>query len=79
MRGDFIGAVGINKVARFREDPRDGRDDDDYYRVVGDDEGVFGCMSLLGCQDVCPKELSLQTQIAFIRRKMATKGLFSGK
>jgi len=34
-----------------------------------DDDGVFGCMSLLGCHDVCPKELPLQTQIAFIRRK----------
>lgn len=71
MREDFIGAVGINKIARFKADPRDQRDDQDYYNVVGNDEGVFGCMSLLGCQDVCPKELSLQTQIAFIRRKMA--------
>ncbi|MES9905946.1 MAG: fumarate reductase iron-sulfur subunit [Sedimenticola sp.] len=79
MRDGFIGAVGINKVARFRADPRDQRGDDDYYRVVGDDDGVFGCMSLLGCQDICPKELSLQTQIAFIRRKMAMKGLFPEK
>ena len=39
--------------------------------VVGDDAGVFGCMSLLGCHDVCPKQLPLQTQIAFVRRKMA--------
>ena len=74
MREDFIGAVGINKIARFKADPRDQRDDQDYYNVVGNDEGVFGCMSLLGCQDVCPKELSLQTQIAFIRRKMAFTG-----
>ncbi len=79
MRDGFIGAVGINKVARFRADPRDQRSGDDYYRVVGDDDGVFGCMSLLGCQDICPKELSLQTQIAFIRRKMAMKGLFLEK
>lgn len=71
MREDFVGAVGINKIARFRLDPRDVRIDADYYDVIGDDAGVFGCMSLLGCHDVCPKELSLQTQIAFIRRKMA--------
>jgi fumarate reductase iron-sulfur subunit len=75
MREDFIGAVGINKIARFRLDPRDMRDDADYYEVIGDDDGVFGCMSLLGCHDVCPKELPLQTQIAFIRRKMVSAGI----
>ena len=47
----------------------------DYYEVIGDDNGVFGCMSLLGCHDVCPKELPLQTQIAFIRRKMVREGM----
>jgi fumarate reductase iron-sulfur subunit len=75
MREDFIGAVGINKIARFRLDPRDARADADYYEVIGDDDGVFGCMSLLGCHDVCPKDLPLQTQIAFIRRKMVAEGL----
>lgn len=71
MREDFVGAAGINKVARFRLDPRDARSDEDFYALIGNDEGVFGCMTLLGCHDVCPKELPLQTQLAFIRRKMA--------
>ena len=75
MRKDFVGAVGINKIARFRLDPRDVRTDADYYELIGDDDGVFGCMSLLGCHDVCPKELPLQTQIAFIRRKMVKEGM----
>ncbi|MDD2885785.1 MAG: fumarate reductase iron-sulfur subunit [Dechloromonas sp.] len=75
MRPDFVGAVGLNKIARFRLDPRDQRSDDDFYELIGDDSGVFGCMSLLGCHDVCPKQLSLQTQIAFLRRKMARLGL----
>jgi fumarate reductase iron-sulfur subunit len=75
MREDFVGAVGINKIARFRLDPRDRRDDADYYELIGDDSGVFGCMSLLACHDVCPKELPLMTQIAFIRRKMVAAGL----
>ncbi|MEO8279472.1 MAG: fumarate reductase iron-sulfur subunit [Ideonella sp.] len=70
MREDFVGAVGLNKIARFRLDPRDGRSDDDFYELVGDDDGVFGCMTLLGCHDVCPKQLPLASQIAFIRRKM---------
>ena len=32
-------------------------------------------MTLLGCHDVCPKELPLQAQIAFLRRKMVKVGL----
>ncbi|MDR0233687.1 MAG: fumarate reductase iron-sulfur subunit [Zoogloeaceae bacterium] len=71
MRQDFVGAVGLGKIARFRLDPRDTRADDDFYELIGDDTGVFGCMSLLACHDVCPKALPLQTQIAFLRRKMA--------
>jgi fumarate reductase iron-sulfur subunit len=74
MREDFVGAVGLNKIARFRLDPRDTRTDADYYDLVGDDDGVFGCMSLLACHDVCPKDLPLQTQIAFLRRKLVGKG-----
>jgi fumarate reductase iron-sulfur subunit len=71
MRQDFVGAVGLGKIARFRLDPRDARSDGDFYELIGDDTGVFGCMSLLACHDVCPKSLPLQTQIAFLRRKMA--------
>ena len=75
MREDFVGAVGLNRVARFRLDPRDKRTDADYYEIVGDDDGVFGCMTLLACHDVCPKELPLATQIAYLRRKMMRQGL----
>jgi fumarate reductase iron-sulfur subunit len=75
LRPEFVGAVGMNKIARFRLDPRDDRSDAEYYQVIGADSGVFGCMTLLGCQDVCPKELPLQTQIAHIRRVMARQGL----
>jgi fumarate reductase iron-sulfur subunit len=74
MRPDFVGAVGLSKIARFRLDPRDTRTDADYYELIGDDNGVFGCMSLLACHDVCPKNLPLSTQIAFMRRKMAGAG-----
>ena len=75
MRPDFAGAVGLNKIARFRLDPRDNRTDADFYELIGDDSGVFGCMSLLACHDVCPKDLPLQAQIAFMRRKMVAAGL----
>jgi fumarate reductase iron-sulfur subunit len=75
MREDFVGAVGLNKLARFRLDPRDERDDAAYYELVGDENGVFGCMTLLGCEDMCPKELPLAAQIAYLRRKLATQGI----
>jgi fumarate reductase iron-sulfur subunit len=75
MREDFVGAVGMNRVARFRLDPRDTRSDDDWYDIVGDDDGVFGCMSLLACHDLCPKELPLATQIAYLRRAMVKQGI----
>ena len=70
MREDFAGAVGLNQITRFRLDPRDERSDADFYQLVGDDTGVFGCMTLLGCEDLCPKDLPLATQIAFLRRRM---------
>jgi succinate dehydrogenase iron-sulfur subunit len=31
----------------------------------------------MGCQDVCPKDLPLQTQLAFLRRKMLKAGLIA--
>jgi len=46
---------------------------------VGTDEGIFGCMGLLACEDVCPKNLPLQDQLGILRRKMgwnAIKHLF---
>ncbi|MCB1675037.1 MAG: fumarate reductase iron-sulfur subunit [Halioglobus sp.] len=71
MREDFVGAVGLNQITRFQLDPRDERSDARFYELVGDDSGVFGCMTLLGCQDMCPKDLPLAAQIAFLRRRMA--------
>ena len=75
MRPDFVGAVGLNRIARYHLDPRDKRDDRDYYELVGDENGVFGCMTLLGCEDVCPKDLPLQSKIAYLRRMMLRTGL----
>jgi len=77
MREDFLGAVGFMKVARFNLDPRDQRSDTDFYQILGDEDGVFGCMSLLGCEDFCPKDLPHQTRIAYLRRKMISVGMSS--
>ncbi len=75
MREDFLGAATINRIARFYIDPRDERTDEEYFEVIGTDEGVFGCMGLLGCEDVCPKKIPLQDQLGIMRRKMAMASL----
>ncbi|BDY03339.1 fumarate reductase iron-sulfur subunit [Ferrimonas sp. YFM] len=72
MRETFVGAVGFNKVARFALDDRDARDAEEFYHIIGDEDGVFGCMTLLGCQDTCPKNLDHQGQIAYLRRKLSS-------
>jgi len=75
MRENFVGAVGLNKVARYHLDPRDKRSDEEFYEMIGDEDGVFGCMTLLGCEDVCPKDLPLQSKIAYMRRMMIKTSL----
>jgi fumarate reductase iron-sulfur subunit len=71
-RADFLGAAGLARIARFLVDPRDQRSDSAAFEVVGTDTGIFGCVGLLACQDYCPKELPLATQLAYLRRKMAS-------
>ncbi len=71
MRGNFLGAAGLVRLARFLVDPRDQRSDAEVFEVIGSDDGVFGCIGLLACQDHCPKELPLATQMAYLRRRMA--------
>ena len=70
LRPDFMGAASLNRIARFMADPRDKRSEEQYFEIIGDDHGVFGCMGLLACEDVCPKGLPLQNQLAFLRRKL---------
>ena len=70
MRKDFMGAAALNRIARFMLDPRDERTEDDYFEIIGTDEGIFGCMGLLACEDICPKELPLQDQLGILRRRM---------
>ena len=75
LRPDYLGAAGLNRLARFMLDPRDERGQKAYFDLVGTDEGIFGCMGLLGCEDVCPKGIPLQEQLGKLRRKMALAAL----
>ena len=69
INDEFAGPAGLNRIARFAMDPRDSRDDSDWYEVVSNTEGVFGCLGLMACHDVCPKELPLLEVYAYLRRK----------
>ena len=66
---DFLAAAGLNRVARFMIDPRDTRDDAEWFDVVAGSEGVFGCAGMMACADVCPKELPLLEVYAYLRRR----------
>lgn len=74
---EFVAPAGMNRIARFMMDPRDGRGRRDWFDVISSDEGVFGCIGLMACQDVCPKELPLLEVYAYLRRK-ALGGWFLG-
>jgi fumarate reductase iron-sulfur subunit len=70
LRPDFAGPAGLNRIARFMMDPRDTRSDADWFEVVSNSDGVFGCLGMMACHDVCPKELPLLEVYAYLRRKM---------
>lgn len=78
MRPNFIGATGLLRAARYWQDPHDHRTADDFYQLIGDDDGVFGCMSLLACADNCPKNLPLQSKIAYMRRMLVVQRRSAG-
>ena len=66
----FLGAAGLYRIGRFMVDPRDTRTDRQWFELVSTDEGVFGCIGMMGCDDVCPKDLPLLKVLAHVRRKM---------
>ena len=69
VRPDFAGPAGLNRIARFAMDPRDTRDDDEWFEVISTEDGVFGCIGMMACHDICPKELPLLEVYAYLRRK----------
>jgi fumarate reductase iron-sulfur subunit len=71
---EFVGPAGLNRIRRFMLDPRDDRSEDEWFDVVADDNGVFGCVGLMACHDVCPKDLPLLEVYAYLRRKALAVG-----
>lgn len=76
---EFLGAAGLNRIARFMLDSRDARDDSAWFEVVAGDNGVFACLGLMACEDVCPKELPLLEVHAYLRRRMLSARLTTGR
>ena len=75
IKSDFVAAAGLNRIARFMLDPRDARADSEWFDVVSSEEGIFGCIGMMACEDVCPKELPLLEVHAYLRRRMFAIGL----
>lgn len=70
LNRDFLAAAGLNRVARFMLDPRDQRSDADWFEIVAGENGVFACIGMMACEDVCPKQLPLLEVHAYLRRRM---------
>jgi len=69
VKNEFAGPAGLNRMARFAMDPRDTRTDSDWFELVSNEQGVFGCIGMMACHDICPKELPLLEVYAYLRRK----------
>jgi fumarate reductase iron-sulfur subunit len=69
LDSEFLAGAGLNRLARFMIDPRDQRSDADWFEVVAGEQGVFGCVGMMACADVCPKELPLLEVYAYLRRR----------
>lgn len=69
LNDSFAGPAGLNRMARFAMDPRDARSDSDWFEVISNEQGVFGCIGMMACHDICPKELPLLEVYAYLRRK----------
>ncbi len=79
VKPGFVAPAGMNRIARFMMDPRDARTDGDWFEVVSSDDGVFGCIGLMACHDVCPKELPLLEVYAYLRRRALGAAFLSKK
>lgn len=73
---DFLAAAGLNRVARFMLDPRDQRSETEWFEVVSNEQGVFGCIGLMACADVCPKNLPLLEVYGYLRRRILGARVF---
>jgi fumarate reductase iron-sulfur subunit len=79
MDSAFLAGAGLNRIARFMMDPRDQRTDADWFEVLSSEQGVFACIGMMACEDVCPKELPLLDVYGYLRRKSLSAAFSSNK
>ena len=71
---NFLGATGLNRIARYIMDPRDERSGETWFELVSSYEGIFGCIGMMACEDVCPKSIPLLDTFSRVRRLMLETG-----
>ena len=83
MDDEFLAGAGLNRIKRFMMDPRDMRSDGEWFEVVAGKDGVFGCIGLMACADVCPVKIDIPKVLLHLRGRAtdqkgakAEKGLF---
>ena len=66
---DFVGAADLNRIERFMQDDLDSREYEEWFEVLSDENGVYGCFGSMGGRDLCPKDPPLLEHSAYLRRK----------
>jgi fumarate reductase iron-sulfur subunit len=67
---NYLGPAGLNRAFRFLVDTRDDRMLDDLAMQLFTEDGVFGCESMLGCRNFCPKQIPLPYHFGILRRRI---------
>jgi succinate dehydrogenase/fumarate reductase iron-sulfur protein len=68
----YLGPAALAKLYRFVKDPRDKRPFSNW-SSVNTEGGVWGCDTILKCNEVCPKEVRPADGIEALRRKLVVE------
>lgn len=68
----YLGPAALAKLERFVLDSRDERPGD-FLDTVNDEEGVWGCDTVLRCIEACPKDVRPTDSIVGLRKALVKK------
>lgn len=72
---DYLGPAALAKLQRFALDSRDERPTS-FLDEVDNEQGVWGCDTVLRCIDACPKEVRPKDAIVGLRKSLLRHRLF---
>jgi len=72
---DYIGPAAFAKLERFMLDSRDERPDG-FLENVNNENGVWGCDTVLRCIEACPKDVRPTDSIVGLRKQLVKYKLF---